>query len=101
MVFRAQSPHIGAGCRRHAEHVLSAGRACEVPTAREIVPTINDLAARVRDLGVSVIWVLHINTEADGVSDSEVFFTHVVRSPDVKKKMVDTLALENRKVGTI
>ena len=70
----------------------------EVPTAREIVSTINDLAARVRDLGVPVIWVLHINTEADGVSDSEVFFTHVVRSPDVKKKMVDTLAPVYQKV---
>ena len=70
----------------------------EVPTAREIVPTINDLAARVRVLGVPVIWVLHTNTEADGVSDWEVFFTRVVRNPDVKKKMVDTLALENQKV---
>lgn len=70
----------------------------EVPTAREIVPTINDLAAWVRDLGMPVIWVLHTNTEADGVSDWEVFFTRVVRNPDVKKKMVDTLALENQKV---
>ena len=70
----------------------------EVPTAREIVPTINDLAARVRVLGVPVIWVLHTNTEADGVSDWEVFFTRVVRSPDVKKKMVGTLALEIQKV---
>ena len=45
----------------------------EVPTAREVVPTIDDLAARVRDLGVPVIWVLHTNREADGVSDWEVF----------------------------
>jgi len=70
----------------------------EVPTARDIVPTINDLAARVRDLGVPVIWVLHTNTQADGVSDWEVFFNHVVRNPDVKKKMVDSLAPENQKV---
>ncbi len=70
----------------------------EVPTARDIVPAINDLAARVRDLGVPVIWVLHTNTQADGVSDWEVFFNHVVRNPDVKKKMVDSLAPENQKV---
>ena len=70
----------------------------EVPTARDIVPTINDLAARVRDLGVPVIWVLHTNTQAGGVSDWEVFFNHVVRNPDVKKKMVDSLAPENQKV---
>lgn len=70
----------------------------EVPTARDIVPAINDLAARVRDLGVPVIWVLHTNTQAGGVSDWEVFFNHVVRNPDVKKKMVDSLAPENQKV---
>ncbi|MGB0631431.1 MAG: isochorismatase family protein [Alphaproteobacteria bacterium] len=70
----------------------------EVPTARDIVPAINDLAARMRDLGVPVIWVLHTNTQSDGVSDWEVFFNHVVRNPDVKKKMVDSLAPENQKV---
>ena len=70
----------------------------EVPTARDIVPAINDLASRMRDLGVPVIWVLHTNTQADGVSDWEVFFNHVVRNPDVKKKMVDSLAPENQKV---
>lgn len=70
----------------------------EVPTARDIVPAINDLATRMRDLGVPVIWVLHTNTQADGISDWEVFFNHVVRNPDVKKKMVDSLAPENQKV---
>ena len=73
----------------------------EVPTAREIVLTINDLAARVRDLGVPVIWVLHTNTEADGVSDWEVFFTHVVRSPDVKKIWSTLLRSKTRRSGTI
>ena len=70
----------------------------EVPEAREIVPAINDLAARMRDLGVPVIWVLHTNSQSDGVSDWEVFFNHVVRNPDVKKRMVDSLAPENQKV---
>ena len=70
----------------------------EVPEAREIVPAINDLAARMRDLGVPVIWVLHTNSQSDGVSDWEVFFNHVVRNPDVKKRMVDSLAPENQQV---
>ena len=70
----------------------------EVPEAREIVPAINDLAARMRDLGVPVIWMLHTNSQSDGVSDWEVFFNHVVRNPDVKKRMVDSLAPENQKV---
>ena len=70
----------------------------EVPEAREIVRAINDLAARMRDLGVPVIWVLHTNSQSDGVSDWEVFFNHVVRNPDVKKRMVDSLAPENQKV---
>ena len=70
----------------------------EVPEAREIVPAINDLAARMRDLGVPVIWVLHTNSQSDGVSDWEVFFNHVVRNPDFKKRMVDSLAAEKQKV---
>ena len=56
----------------------------EVPTARDIVPAINDLAARARDLGVPVIWVLHTNTLNNGYSDWEVFFNHVVRNPDIQ-----------------
>jgi len=70
----------------------------EVPMAREIVPAINDLAERLRDLGVPVIYVLHTNTQADGVSDWEVFFNHVVRNADVKHKMVESLAPESQKV---
>lgn len=70
----------------------------EVPTARDIVPAINDLAARVRDLGVPVIWVLHTNTLNGGYSDWEVFFNHVVRNPDIRQSMVESLSPETQKV---
>lgn len=70
----------------------------EVPTARDIVPAINDLAAKLRPLGVPVFWVLHTNTQNGGVSDWEVFFNHVVRNPDIRQRMVDSLAPESQKV---
>tara|TARA_R110002072_G_scaffold1083_26_gene8870 strand:- start:1431 stop:2135 length:705 start_codon:yes stop_codon:yes gene_type:complete len=70
----------------------------EVPTARDIVPAINDLAARLRDLGVPVIWVLHTNTLNGGYSDWEVFFNHVVRNPDIRQRMVESLSPETQKV---
>lgn len=70
----------------------------EVPTARDIVPAINDLTARVRDLGVPVIWVLHTNTLNGGYSDWEVFFNHVVRNPDIRQRMVESLSPETQKV---
>lgn len=70
----------------------------EVPTARDIVPSINDLAARLRSLGVPVFWVLHTNTLNDGISDWEVFFNHVVRNADIRQRMVESLAPETQKV---
>lgn len=70
----------------------------EVPTARDIVPAINDLAARLRDLGVPVIWVVHTNTLNGGYSDWEVFFNHVVRNPDIRQRMVESLSPETQKV---
>lgn len=70
----------------------------EVPTARDIVPAINDLAAKLRPLGVPVFWVLHTNTLNDGISDWEVFFNHVVRNSDIRQRMVESLAPESQKV---
>ncbi len=69
-----------------------------VPTARDIVPVINDLAARARDVGVPVIWMLHTNTLNNGYSDWEVFFNHVVRNPDIRQRMVESLSPETQKV---
>ena len=70
----------------------------EVPTARDIVPEINDLAAKLRPLGVPVFWILHTNTVNDGISDWEVFFNHVVRNAEIRQRMVESLAPESQKV---
>jgi len=70
----------------------------EVPTARDIVPAINDLAAALRARGVPVFWVLHTNTQHDGRSDWEVFFNHVVRNSEIRARMVESLAPESQKV---
>jgi len=70
----------------------------EVPTARDIVSPINELAAQLRPLGVPVFWVLHTNTQNDGISDWEVFFNHVVRNADIRERMVESLAPESQKV---
>src|SRR5205814_7768252 len=51
---------------------VAPGAPIEVPHAREIVPTINRLAAKVRERGAPVVWVLHQNA-ADG-RDWERFF---------------------------
>lgn len=63
----------------------------EVPLARAIVPNINRLAARLRPLGAKVIWIVHANTLHHGRSDWEVFFNHVVRNPEVRRRMVESL----------
>jgi ureidoacrylate peracid hydrolase len=63
----------------------------EVPLARSIVPGINHLAARLRELGCPVIWVVHANSLHAGRSDWEVFFNHVVRNPEVRRRMVESL----------
>ena len=63
----------------------------EVPLARAIVPNINRLGARLRALGSRVVWIVHANTLHDGRSDWEVFFNHVVRNPEVRRRMVESL----------
>jgi ureidoacrylate peracid hydrolase len=63
----------------------------EVPLARSIVPAINRLAARLRALGAPVIWIVHANTAHEGRSDWQVFFDYVVRNPEVRRRMVESL----------
>ena len=70
----------------------------EVPTARDVVPEINDLVEKLRPFGVPIFWILHTNTLNDGISDWEVFFNHVVRNSDVRQRMVESLAPESQKV---
>lgn len=70
----------------------------EVPLSRAIVPNINRLAQRLRAMKVPVIWVVHANTMNAGRSDWEVFFGHVVRSPEVRRRMAESLAPEKQAV---
>ena len=70
----------------------------EVPLARAIVPGINRLAARLRVQGVPVVWVVHANSLHEDRSDWEVFFNHVVRNPEVRRRMAESLAPERQKV---
>lgn len=70
----------------------------EVPLARAIVPSINRLAARLRALGVPVVWIVHANRLHEERSDWEVFFNHVVRNPEVRRRMAESLAPERQKV---
>ena len=70
----------------------------EVPLARAIVPGINRLAKRLRALGVPVVWVVHANSLHEDRSDWEVFFNHVVRNPEVRRRMAESLAPERQKV---
>jgi ureidoacrylate peracid hydrolase len=60
------------------ETFCAPGAPGEVPASRGIVTPINRLANELRMMKVPIIWVLHANTYADGRSDWELFFNHVV-----------------------
>ena len=60
----------------------------EVPLSRAIVPT----------MGVPVIWVIHANNTTGGHTDWEVFFNHVVRSPEVRRRMAESLSPSRQEV---
>jgi ureidoacrylate peracid hydrolase len=70
----------------------------EVPLAREIVPNINRLAARLRAMGAPVIWVVHANSTSGGRTDWEVFFNHVVRNAEVRRRMAESLSPARQEV---
>jgi ureidoacrylate peracid hydrolase len=70
----------------------------EVPLSREIVPGINRLAGRLRTMGVPVIWVLHANTVNAGVTDWENFFNYVVRNPEIRRRMAESVSPERQEV---
>lgn len=69
---------------------LKPGAPVEVPEGRAIVPNINRLTARLRKLGVKVIWVTHANSSVDGRSDWANFFDHFV-ADDVRRKTIEGL----------
>jgi ureidoacrylate peracid hydrolase len=73
------------------------GGPAEVPASRDIVAPINGLTAELRDLGVTVIWVLHSNTRIGAKSDWEIFFNAFV-ADEVRHKTLDGLATERQSV---
>jgi ureidoacrylate peracid hydrolase len=70
----------------------------EVPLSREIVPNINRLAGRLRTMGVPIIWVIHANSTSGGRTDWEVFFNHVVRNAEVRRRMAESLSPARQEV---
>lgn len=70
----------------------------EVPLARDIVPNINRLAARLRTMGVPIVWVVHANNTTGGRTDWEVFFNHVVRNAEVRRRMAESLSPARQEV---
>ena len=68
---------------------VAPGAPIEVPLARLIVPAINRLAAKLRNRGVPVIWVLHQNA-ADG-RDWERFFDCFI-APENRTRAAQALA---------
>jgi ureidoacrylate peracid hydrolase len=70
----------------------------EVPFAREIVPNINRLAGSLRSMGIPIIWVVHANDTSGGHTDWEVFFNHVVRNAEVRRRMAESLSPARQEV---
>jgi len=73
------------------------GAPAEVAQSRGIVPNINALTPRLRELGVPVIWVLHANTNFKGESDWDLFYNYFVAG-DIRARTVQSNAPENQAV---
>ena len=67
------------------------GAPAEVPVARDIVGTINELTAELRKLGVMVVWTVQVNMHTQTTSDWETFFNNIGGDPAkiaiIKKNM--------------
>jgi ureidoacrylate peracid hydrolase len=79
------------------ETFCAPGSPAEVASSRDIVAPINTMARALRDLGGTVIFVLHANSQFGAKSDWELFFNHVV-SGDVREKTIESLAPGRQKV---
>lgn len=73
------------------------GGPAEVAQSRGIVPALNELTPRLRELGVPVIWVLHANTNFKGASDWGMFYDNFV-SGDVRARTIEGNSPENQAV---
>ncbi len=67
------------------------GSPAEVAPSRDIVPAINALTKRLREMKVPVFWVLHANTHLGDKSDWELFFDNVV-TDKVRSRTIESLA---------
>ena len=69
---------------------LRPGAPVEVPKGRDIVAGINRLTARLREIGVPVIWVTHANSRDGDKSDWPSFFDVFVAA-DIREQTIDGL----------
>ena len=57
-------------------YFVEPGQACEIPTAREIVPNINRMARAARGSGAAVVWIL-MTQSPDTMKSWSVFYDHL------------------------
>jgi ureidoacrylate peracid hydrolase len=69
----------------------------EVATSRGIVPNLNALTPKLRELGVPVMWVLHANSNFKGESDWDMFYNYFV-SGDIQARTIQANSPENQAV---
>jgi len=70
---------------------VARGAPAEVPAAREIVPGVNRLAAALRPLGVTIVWITHANERRADGSDWPGFFERFVAA-DMRERTLAALA---------
>src|SRR5690606_21338228 len=73
------------------------GAPAEVATSRGIVPNLNKLTPKLRELGVPVMWVLHANSNFKGESDWDMFYNYFV-SGDIRARTIEANSPENQAV---
>jgi ureidoacrylate peracid hydrolase len=70
---------------------VEPGSPAEVPASRGIVDNINRLAAGLRRIGGTVIWVTHANIRTKAGSDWDMFFNNFVAA-EVRARTIESLA---------
>jgi ureidoacrylate peracid hydrolase len=70
---------------------VEPGSPAEVPASRGIVANINRLAAGLRRIGGTVIWVTHANIHTKAGSDWDMFFGNFVAA-EVRARTIESLA---------
>lgn len=63
----------------------------EVPMSRSIVPNINLLAEKLRQLGGFIVWITSEFSHKNGISDWENFFTHIV-ADEVRERTMEYMS---------